>query len=288
MVMNFERELEKFWKKRKPGSYKGENGRALVIGGSREYAGCLALAGVASLRTGCDWVTIAAPEKVAWAVNALSPDLVTVKLEGDYLADEYENRLMQLVQKHDVFLIGNGMDARSDKLIRSIVLKNKGNQKVLDAQALHCVRFQEVSNAVLTPHKGEFDVLMKSSGLPASSRKMMNAAINSIQQRLTNETVILLKAETDIIIGKKRTAYNKGGNPGMTKAGTGDVLAGLVLGFLAQGMEPFKSCLIASWLNKKLGDDLKTKKGYSYIASDLLRELEEFKKKTMTKRQRMP
>ena len=54
---------------RKKTSHKGENGYVLLIGGSEEYAGAVALAGLAALRTGCDSVTIAAPEKVAWAIN---------------------------------------------------------------------------------------------------------------------------------------------------------------------------------------------------------------------------
>ncbi|HJO01373.1 MAG TPA: NAD(P)H-hydrate dehydratase, partial [Candidatus Woesearchaeota archaeon] len=58
--------------KRKKSSKKGDNGRVLIIGGSKEYVGAVALAGLAALRSGCDWVTVAAPEKVAWAVNCLS------------------------------------------------------------------------------------------------------------------------------------------------------------------------------------------------------------------------
>ena len=71
---------------RKKTAKKGDNGRVLVIGGSKEYTGAAALAGLAALRSGADWVTVAAPEKVAWAVNCLSADLVTVKLKGDYFS----------------------------------------------------------------------------------------------------------------------------------------------------------------------------------------------------------
>ena len=63
---------------RKKTSRKGDNGHVLIIGGSTEYVGALVLSGLASLRAGCDSVTVAAPEKVAWVVNQYSPDLITM------------------------------------------------------------------------------------------------------------------------------------------------------------------------------------------------------------------
>ena len=67
---------------RKKTAHKGENGYLLIIGGSEEYVGAVILAGIAALRAGCDSVTIAAPEKVAWAINRYSPDLITYKIKG--------------------------------------------------------------------------------------------------------------------------------------------------------------------------------------------------------------
>src|SRR3989338_7845590 len=94
--------------KRKQTAKKGDNGRVLIVGGSKEYTGAVALAGLAALRCGADWVTVAAPEKVAWAVNALSADLVTVKLKGDYFSSKHVDEVGELARKHDVVLIGNG------------------------------------------------------------------------------------------------------------------------------------------------------------------------------------
>ena len=88
--------------KRKKSSKKGDNGRVLVIGGSKEYVGAVALAGLAALRSGADWVTVVAPEKVAWAVNCLSADLVAVKLKGEYFSLKHVNDVVRLAKKHDV------------------------------------------------------------------------------------------------------------------------------------------------------------------------------------------
>ena len=70
MAMKFLARKDLELPKRKPDSHKGDNGVVLAVGGSREYAGAIALAGLAALRSGCDLVRIAAPEKVAWAVNS--------------------------------------------------------------------------------------------------------------------------------------------------------------------------------------------------------------------------
>jgi NAD(P)H-hydrate epimerase len=85
--------------------------------------------------------------------------------------------------------------------------------------------------------------------------------------------VVLLKGATDTIISKERVVANRTGNPGMAKAGTGDVLAGLCVGFLGQGLSLFQSAVNGAYINGTLGDLLEKKKGYSYIASDLLMDL---------------
>ena len=113
---------------RKKSSKKGDNGRVLIIGGSKDYVGAVALAGLAALRSGCDWVTIAAPEKVAWAVNCLSSDLVAIKLKGNYFSLKHANNIIRLADKHDIVLIGNGIGIKKEtkqllkKIIKKIIL----------------------------------------------------------------------------------------------------------------------------------------------------------------------
>ena len=86
--------------------------------------------------------------------------------------------------------------------------------------------------------------------------------------------MILLKGRIDSIISKDGIFYNKTGNAGMSKAGTGDVLAGLVAGFLAQGNDLQQSAVNAAYFNGLVGDILlKKKKGYSYLASDMVNEI---------------
>ena len=96
-------------KSRKPISHKGDFGKVLIIGGSKEYAGAPALAGLAALRAGADLSIIAAPEKVAWAINCLSPDLITRKFMGDYFTLKHAKEVIRLAISADAVLIGNGI-----------------------------------------------------------------------------------------------------------------------------------------------------------------------------------
>jgi NAD(P)H-hydrate epimerase len=253
----------------KPNSHKGDNGEVLIIGGNEDYTGCLALAGLAALRTGIDWVTIAAPEKVAWAINALTPDLVTKKCKGKYFTLKNYKELIELSKKHDVVLIGNGIGRKKEtiNLVKKLV-KNIKKPLVIDADGIKAISLGDVDNAILTPHRKEFELLLNNSKIKEKELK-----------KNIRNNIIIKKGKMDLIITKNITFQNKTGNEGMTKGGTGDVLAGLAAGFLAQKLTPLQSAINAAYINGKIGDYLKTKKGYSFIASDLINDYSQIKKR---------
>ncbi|HZX45497.1 MAG TPA: NAD(P)H-hydrate dehydratase [Candidatus Nanoarchaeia archaeon] len=248
--------------KRKEQSHKGDNGKVLVIGGSRDYVGAPALAGLSALRSGVDWVTIAAPEKVGYAINALSPDLVVKKYKGDDFCANRAKDILNFESGFDAVLIGNGIGVHCKAFINKYIKETK-KPLVIDADALRQIKIQDVKNAILTPHRQEFIALLDNSGLTE----------NSFRKRLDNN-VIILKGKIDQIITRSKTYYNKTGNAGMTKAGTGDVLAGLCLGFLGQHLSLTQSAINAAYFNGLAGDILlKKKKGFTYLASDLVEEI---------------
>lgn len=260
-------------KPRKAIAHKGDFGRVLIIGGSEEYVGAPALAGLAALRAGADLSIIAAPEKVAWAINCLSPDLITRKFNGEHFMLKHANEAIRLAISADAVLIGNGIGLKSEKFVKRFV-KNTGTPLMIDADAIKCLSLREVDNAVLTPHSKELEILLSNSGLSRINRiKDKTKKIIELQKVIGNN-IILLKGDIDKIISKNKVAYNRTGNPGMTKGGTGDVLAGLVAGFIAQGYTMFDSCCYAAYINGMAGDILlKKKKGYSFIASDLVEDI---------------
>jgi hydroxyethylthiazole kinase-like uncharacterized protein yjeF len=245
---------------RRKNSHKGDNGRVLIIGGSTEYIGCVVLAAFAAYRSGADWVQIAAPEKAAWAINCISPDIITTKFSGDYFTKSSVKKLIRMSDKFDVTLIGNGIGDRmkTSEFAASLCTGIK-RLKVIDADAIAAVNLERTSNAILTPHKGELAKLLEH-----------NRITKQQLTKLMGNNVILLKGRIDEIISKEKTAYNNTGNEGMTIAGSGDVLAGLAAGLLSQEKNLFKSACMAAYANGRAGDILQKQKGYGFLASELV------------------
>ena len=281
---------------RKENAHKGENGYLLIIGGSEEYAGAPALAGLAALRSSCDMVTVAAPEKVAWTINRMTPDLITHKVKGSYFTLKNAKELVRYGEKFHAVLIGNGITDKANKFTQAFMRKAAQKLKVVDADALKSLSFKEPHNSILTPHYKELEIMLvnnkKEFLLPklrdSNPKELAEILQGNLKYFLQNNNVLLIKGPTDIIISRNKIALNKTGNPGMAKAGTGDVMAGLAAGFLAKTKELFKSAVAASYVNGYVGDILlKKKKGYSFIASDLLEDLGKINKlRTIKKRKR--
>lgn len=268
---------------RKKTSHKGENGYALIIGGSEEYAGAVALTGLAALRAGCDSVTIAAPEKVAWTINRLTPDIITTKMKGDPFSIKNAKEMVKFVERFDAVAIGNGMGRKADKFCQYFIRKSS-KPKVIDADALKGLSFKDFHNAILTPHERELEMMLINSKKEFLLPKLKEVNIKekaeilqgNLRYFLQNNNVLVVKGSTDIIISRNKIAFNRTGNQGMTKAGTGDVLAGIIVGFLAKTKDLFKSAVAGSYINGYLGDILLRKKsGYTFIASDIIRDLGE-------------
>lgn len=270
-------------------SHKGDNGLVLAVGGSEDFAGAIALAGLAALRSGCDLVKIIAPEKAAWAINAYSPDLITMKLKGNYFKLNNFNIIKKQMEKFDVLLIGNGIGLnKSTKQFCKKTIRKIKKFKVIDADAIKSISMQDAENSIITPHSRELEIFLKNSKVNKSIIRLINNEKNPInksktikkttQKFLDKNNIILLKGKIDVIISKNKIFYNKTGNAGMTKGGTGDVLAGLCAGFLAQSKDLMQSAINAAYFNGLIGDILlKKKKGFSYLASDMVWEIKRIK-----------
>jgi len=275
--------------KRPSGSHKGQNGYVLAVGGSENYAGAIALAGLAALRSGCDLVKIIAPEKVAWAINAYSPDLITLKLKDGNFKPSHFNTVKKTMQKFDVLLIGNGMGLSPEtKKFCKKTINGIKKLKVIDADAIKSISMDDSKNSIITPHSKELEYFLINSKINKLTIEKINneksimkksQQIKKVTQKFLNKSnIILLKGKIDAIISKNKILFIKGGNAGMTKGGTGDVLAGLCAGFLAQSKDLMQSAINASYFNKKIGDILlKKKNGFTYLASDMVGEIKRIK-----------
>lgn len=254
------------------GQKKGDNGRLLVVAGSRDLAGaaylCTASA-IAAMRMGIDLVTVVAPSRVAWAINSMNPDIMTVKVQGAFFSDKNLGRVRALAKNNDALLIGPGIGR--NRLTGSFVRKLMGVDmpKIADADAIKMLDLRKIRNTLLTPHMGELRILMKNSGLEMSGIK---SAARDLK-KIIGDNALLVKSSTDTIISAGKVAKNRTGNPGMTVGGTGDVLAGIAAGLVAQGHTLYGAACKAADVNGRIGDKLKKKYGDGFIASDFLGEI---------------
>ena len=267
-------------KNREADSHKGNNGRLLVVGGSSDYSGAPAIAGMAALGAGCDLVYVAAPLKAAEAIKSTSPDLIVKSLEGDKLGLRHADEILALAGNADAVLIGPGagIDDETSKLFNVLVAKIK-KPIVLDADSLKQVEMKLVKNRsdiILTPHIFEFKSFFNADGdlkLDIDSYDFGRVDENITGfQKITRQikATVIVKGQYDLILQDTRFRINKSGNPGMTVGGTGDALAGICAGLLTQGMNPFDSACLAAFINGLAGDRASDEKGNGFSATDLV------------------
>lgn len=230
-------------------SHKGENGKLLIIGGSAKYSGS-PIFSILAARRFVDLIYFYPGETDPLLVQAVKsiPEAITV----------YN---LEKMKAADCVLFGGGMgdsefDASTLAGAKKIVVDAQGFE-YLDKDMLD-PRF------ILTPHVLEFERFF---GVIANEK-------NIIEMAKKHNCTILKKGTPDVITDGKRTYKNDTHNPGMTKGGTGDVLAGLVAA-LACTNRNFESAAAGAYVNGLAGNLLMKKYGYSYCASDLADKLAE-------------
>ena len=249
--------------------HKNTFGTVLVCAGSRFMTGAAVLACASALRSGAGLVKVFSEEKVLDAVSSIEP-CALLELRPDEEA-ELLRKAIRLSKKTDSVLIGSGIpaDYRHMEALISVFLENvKG--VVLDAGALTdkkdilsrlTVRLKNRTvPAVITPHIGEFARL---TGL-TNSEVADNAGELAVKFATDNNCVVVLKSyRTYVAVPDGKLYFCEDANSGLAKGGSGDVLAGLLAGFLAQGMEPFKAACSAVFIHSKAGraaaDDIGTR-----------------------------
>ena len=161
--------LKEVYKKRPENSRKGNFGKLLVVGGSKEYTGAPALVGLAALKSGCDLVSVVAPKRAADIVASFSPNLITYPLQGDYLDREHFKTIEKI--QADAIVFGNGLGKNSQKLCQEMFKIKKSC--IVDGDALKFIDRKLSPNFVLTPHAGEFG-LMTGEKIPENLEERKN------------------------------------------------------------------------------------------------------------------
>ena len=265
-------------RRREKSSHKGDNGRVLIVGGG-PFAGAPALSALASLRTGADWVTVAAPRNVASIIASISPNLIVQPLSssgsGSILTEDDVSLVSSLMQMHDVLVIGMGLGAAEEtkRAVKLIIEDEAVKKVVVDADGLYGLDLPlKVSKSklkskqvIITPHAGEFSKMNAQKPPDGEER------LEFIQEfSLRNRVVTLLKAAHDVISDGKRIKVNATGNAGMTVGGTGDVLSGITGALFATSEDAFEVATAAAFISGSAGDAAFRDKGLSLLATDVV------------------
>lgn len=248
-----------------PDSHKGQNGKLLLIGGSKLFH-------AASL-----WSLTVSSRIVDLVHYASVPENNEIVRNAK---EEFRNGIVipradihNYIKEDDVILIGPGMERtkETEELTNTLVTKYPNKQWVIDAGALQMIDPILIpQNAILTPHHQEFALL----------QKKVPGITTPEQLALQFHCIIVLKGVVDIITNGVETKEVVGGNAGMTKGGTGDVLAGLIAA-LATTNDPYISAAAGSFINKTAGDELYKTVGMFFNTTDLANQIPKTMKKLL-------
>lgn len=243
---------------RPSGGHKGDFGRFLVVGGSTGMTGAPILAAKSGARSGTGLVYLAGPKSGNQAFEANLIEGLTVPLtdEGGYLGRGSIDSLRTATKDKDAVALGPGLGRREET--GEVVVNYLGQLSkpaVLDADGV--VAFSgridvlgEIDELVLTPHPGELARLLDAS--PGEIDRKRYEIVPDLAQEL-GVTLLLKGVPTVIGAPSGEVALVNCPNSGLAKGGSGDVLTGLIGGFLAQGLSPFSATRLGAWVHCRTG-----------------------------------
>jgi hydroxyethylthiazole kinase-like uncharacterized protein yjeF len=246
-------------------SHKGQNGKLLIIGGSNLFHA----ASKWSLDIASKFV-----DMVFYSSVPSNNELIQVAKQnfwnGIVVSREH---IDEYLQEADCVLIGPGMDRskETEELTNEVLKKYPDKKWVIDAGALQMVNPELLNeHCVITPHHKEFLELAQRMNIQVND-PVTGEAVVRVSEHLHNAAIIV-KGPSDIIVFQNKVEMIAGGNAGMTKGGTGDVLAGLIAGLYTVNDE-ITAVVVGSYINKKAGENLWQKVGPYFNASDLVNEI---------------
>ncbi|WP_201750442.1 NAD(P)H-hydrate dehydratase [Senegalia massiliensis] len=281
-AVNIPEELKGLLTKRNPDSHKGDYGKVLIIGGSRGMTGSITLSSKASMRTGSGLVYTMVPEYLETIMSIkLTEEIVKIAKDNGkgYFIKEALEDILNNAKGKDALAIGPGMGTYKDNIyLLGEIIKNTNVPMVIDADELNALSKDidmlknKKNSIVITPHPGEMARLLDKSIKEIESNRIYYAKYISNKY----DIVTVLKGNNTIVSYKDQVYINNSGNPGMAKAGSGDVLTGIITSLIGQGLEPFNAAKLAVYIHGLAGDFAKDKKGeYSMVASDIIENIGE-------------
>ncbi len=258
------------------------SGHVVVAGGSRGLTGAPTMAALASMRAGAGYVAVCVPASLqAILASAGIPEMMTVGLPDSdgALVEEAVDAAVEATGRGGALALGPGI-GRSDGAVAFArgLAREAAVALVLDADGLnaHAGHLRELSEreapTVLTPHAGELGRLLE-----CESKDIESARLQRVREaaEMAGAVVVLKGDDTLIADPRGMVAVSPGGSPALATAGTGDVLTGVIVALLAQGLEPFRAAATGVWLHAEAGRRAARSLGVpeGVIASDVIAAL---------------
>jgi NAD(P)H-hydrate epimerase len=268
-------------------SYKGTFGKALVVAGSLNYTGAAYLAASAAYRVGAGWVTVAAPQIIIPTLAGMLPEATWILLPHDMgvINAAAVRVLREEIENYTALLLGPGFGTEevTGEFLRELLQPKEEVKRsraigfvpfgadeagqapasganlpplVIDADALNLLAGMDdwpslvPPNTILTPHPGEFARLAQMETGDIQADRIAAAQAKAADWKCV---VVLKGAFTVVAAPDGRTAVQPFATSALASAGTGDVLAGSIVGLLAQGLDPYDAALAGAWLHGLAG-----------------------------------
>ncbi len=274
-----EKEIKEFFPKRERNVHKGSFGKATIIAGSKELIGASAISfnALCALKMGSGYAQLAIPKSLYsnFALNALENTYFLLKDKNGNLLFDKKN-LNRIISHSDAIAIGMGLGV-SREVYKTIeyLLKNYSKTLIIDADGLNSLATYGVGilktkkcEVIITPHIKEF-ARLSDKDVDEIKQKGIQAARDFAY---TYDLTVILKSAVSIIASPTDTYINITGNSGLAKAGSGDVLSGILVGLASRSKETLKIAAVASYI---LGETAESAVGnfqneYTLVASDII------------------
>jgi NAD(P)H-hydrate epimerase len=261
-------DVSPFLKKRNKFDHKGHFGHGLLVSGSSGKIGACILGAGAALRSGIGLLTCHVPSGATTSIHSTVPEAMVIQdSSAEYISEIGDTELFSAVGVGP----GLGTGAQTERALFQL-LSGCNKPLIIDADALNIISVNKEwltllpMGTILTPHPKEFE------RLAGKSRNGFTRLARQIEFSMEHKCIVILKgAYTSVSTIDGKVFFNSTGNPGMATAGSGDVLTGILLSLLAQGLSPENAALLGVFLHGLAGDIAAGESCYeSIIASDII------------------
>ena len=259
---------------RKEDSNKGSFLKILNIAGCANYSGAAYLSSLSALKSGGGFISLACPDFIIQRISSVMPEVTYIPLKSTDKGFISSDNAITNLSEYGVVSVGCGIgtDSQTEAFMINLLKSLNNEQKiVIDADGINNLAHNNgglsLKNAVITPHPKELSRLLNVSLNDIIENKEKYARITS----QTYECITVLKGKNTIVTNGDEIYINTTGNSALAKAGTGDVLTGIISGLLSQHLSLFDSAKLGVYIHGLAGDiaseDLTQ---YCVLASDLI------------------